>query len=91
MVFSQNDALGWKAYVDGVETAHVSVDGALLGVVVPPGRHTVEFKYLPGHFLAGVAVSSATVLVFAIIAVFVLVRGRRRRNEQHAGSSGGSS
>ncbi len=80
VVFSQNDALGWNVYIDGVATDHVSVDGALLGAIVPPGRHTVEFAYEPRHFAIGVAVSSATVVAVGIIVLLGLVRDRRRRD-----------
>jgi hypothetical protein len=78
VVFSQNDALGWNAYVDGVPTEHVSIDGALLGVFVPPGRHTVEFAYEPWHFPVGVAVSLSTALILVLAVLIGWVRTRRR-------------
>ena len=34
--------------VDGEPAPIVPVDGALIGVFVPPGQHTVTLDYLPG-------------------------------------------
>ena len=36
---------GFTAYVDGIETGIVKVDFGLSAVVVPEGRHDIEFKY----------------------------------------------
>ncbi len=75
-VFSHNRADGWTAEVDGRSTPIVAVDGALMGVFVPPGRHWVELRYLPRSFVAGAAVSGLA-FVAAVVAV-VPRRGRRR-------------
>jgi len=73
VVFSHNRADGWKAEVDGRSTRIVAVDGALMGVFVPPGQHSVELRYLPRSFVAGSAVSA-----MAVIVAVVAVRPRRR-------------
>jgi hypothetical protein len=36
---------GWSAYIDGVKTIIYPVDLAFRGVIVPPGRHAVQFTY----------------------------------------------
>jgi uncharacterized membrane protein YfhO len=38
---------GWRATVDGRETPIHEAYGALRGVVLPAGAHTVEFRYRP--------------------------------------------
>ncbi len=68
LVVSQNLADGWTARVDGRAEPVVAVDGALMGVFVPPGRHTVVLTYLPRSFEVGSAVSSGA-LVLAVLAV----------------------
>ena len=68
VVFSQNIAEGWRAKVDGRSSPIVRVDGALMGVFVPEGRHSVELRYLPRSFLAGGAVSGVALLA-AVVAV----------------------
>ena len=74
LVVSQNLADGWSAAVDGKPAPIVAVDGALMGVFVPPGRHTVTLNYLPRTFLAGSAVTGA-----ALVAAALTVVPRRRR------------
>ena len=77
LVVSQNLADGWRAEVDGRPAPIVAVDGALIGVFVPPGRHMVTLDYLPRTFVAGAGITGAA-LVGAGLAVGIPA-GRRRR------------
>jgi hypothetical protein len=47
LVVAQSWAPGWIATIDGAESPVVLANVAGLGVVVPPGRHTVELEYHP--------------------------------------------
>jgi hypothetical protein len=38
---------GWNAYVDGEKTSHFPVDFVLRAMMVPAGKHTIEFKFEP--------------------------------------------
>jgi hypothetical protein len=70
---------GWKATVDGEPADVERVDYLLRGVVVPPGRHEVEFFYEPASWRVGWLVSAVAVLgLLAATAVGV----RRRRGER---------
>ncbi len=73
LVLSDTYFPGWKASVDGAAVSILEVDGALRGVVVPPGRHTVEFQYRPLSVYAGAAMTLAGFLLALLAAV-----GRRR-------------
>ncbi len=44
---------GWKAYVDGQETAIYRADYTFRSIVVPAGSHTVVFSYEPLSFTIG--------------------------------------
>ena len=76
LVVSQNFADGWTAEVDGGPAAIVPVDGALMGVFVPPGQHTVTLDYLPRTFLAGGAVTGVALVAAALTVVMPAWRRR---------------
>ena len=60
---------GWKASVDGTETAVLAADVAGRAVQVPAGEHLVEMRYDPASFKLGAAVSAASAL--GVVSYFV--------------------
>jgi uncharacterized membrane protein YfhO len=60
---------GWEATVDGEPVDVERVDFLLRGVVVPEGRHTVEFRYRPASFTVGWVVSLLALVAIAAIAL----------------------
>jgi len=54
VVVAQSWAPGWRVAVDGETLPLVRTNIAGLGVVVPPGRHRVEFSYRPWWWRGGV-------------------------------------
>ncbi|MBM4245613.1 MAG: YfhO family protein [Deltaproteobacteria bacterium] len=73
LVVSRLDFPGWRATVDAKETAIVRVHGAMMGVVVPAGRHRVELTYRPSSLLIGALAS-----VVGLAALLARMRGLRR-------------
>jgi hypothetical protein len=55
----------WHARVDGASASIYVADGALRGVAIPPGEHTVEFQYTSAALPLGAAITGLTVLVVA--------------------------
>ncbi|MCU1230622.1 MAG: Bacterial rane protein YfhO [Acidobacteria bacterium] len=74
IVVSQTAWNGWRAYVDGRRIRYQLANHAFLGVHLPHGRHSVRLTYLPESFVAGRAISFATL---ACIVALVIVRRRR--------------
>jgi hypothetical protein len=70
LVLSDVYADGWKATVDGKEARIYRANGALRGVAVPAGEHTVQFTYAPAALKLGLAITGVTGL--GMIAVFAL-------------------
>ena len=50
LVFSDSWAPGWRADIDGTPVSVVRVNGALRGVMVPPGEHELTWTYTPRYF-----------------------------------------
>ena len=61
---------GWKAYIDGSETEIYKTNHILRSVLVPPGSHTVEFRFDPPGYQFGYAVTQSAwgVSIFLILA-----------------------
>lgn len=64
---------GWKSFIDGKETAHLQVDYVLRGLVIPSGKHVIEFRFEPGSYYMGnkVSLASSILLILAIIGYLV--------------------
>ena len=81
VVMSENDAPGWIAVVDGKETPIYDAYTVLRGVVVGPGRHTIETRYRPLSVFAGAATTLA-----ALLGALLLVIVPRFRRSPSSGS-----
>ncbi len=68
---------GWRAFVDGSETAVIRANGWMRAVRVPQGVHEVRFAYATRGFGTGLALSIAG-LVAALATGLPWLRGRRR-------------
>ena len=69
--------VGWKAYIDGKETPVYKTNFAFRSVVVPAGKHTVEFRYRSENFEMGKTVSLSLnigVLLLLALGIFIEVR-----------------
>ncbi|MFV5698033.1 YfhO family protein [Flavobacterium sp. ZT3R17] len=61
---------GWNAYIDGKLTPHIRTDYTLRALVVPAGKHAVEFKFEPQVIKTG-----STIALFSTIGMLLLLIG----------------
>ena len=66
--------LGWKAYIDGVETPHFRVNYVLRGLRLPPGEHIIEFKFHPQAFYTGEKISLASSVLLLIMLIMLSIK-----------------
>jgi hypothetical protein len=59
---------GWNAYIDGKPSPHFRTDYILRGMIIPEGKHTVEFRFEPKTFQTAEKIS----LIFSVL-VYVLL------------------
>jgi len=82
MYFSIPYEKGWSVYVDGKKAETFDVMSAMLGIELESGEHTIELKYIPEGFTAGVCATGGAVLLFVIFSVTdFYFRRKRRKNE----------
>ncbi len=61
---------GWNAYVDGKLTDHFPVNYVLRAMIVPAGKHTIEFKFEPQVVQTG-----SMITLFSFVGMLFLLIG----------------
>ncbi|MES2779836.1 MAG: hypothetical protein V4651_08035 [Bacteroidota bacterium] len=75
---------GWNAYVDGKLTSHFRCDYVLRGMVVPTGKHTIDFKFEPSVVATGEKISliSSILLYGGIVVIGGLGLVKRKKEDE---------
>ncbi len=60
---------GWRATIGPRRLPVLRVDHALMGVVVPPGEHDIEFTFAPRWFYPGAVISLLSSLLVGLVAM----------------------
>lgn len=65
---------GWNAYIDGELMPHFRANYTLRAMMIPSGKHKVEFKFLPESYYIGEKI--ALVGSILLILAFLVIMGR---------------
>ncbi len=68
--FSVPNDNGWTAYVNNQKTPIYTVNGGMMGIVVPRGESNIEFKFFPPGLDVGTYISVlslTTILIYAFV------------------------
>jgi uncharacterized membrane protein YfhO len=80
LVFSTNYMpTGWKALIDGAETKIIKTNHTFMGIVVPKGKHKIEFVYAPSNFFIGKYLS--LVLNILLLGGLAMITIKRRKEK----------
>jgi len=84
MVVSEIYYPEWQAYVDGVKVDIVKTNFLLRGVVIPAGKHTVEFTFESPSFEQGRMISMGANGIILLLGALGIAIGYRRREQEQA-------
>ncbi|HTA61675.1 MAG TPA: YfhO family protein, partial [Bacteroidia bacterium] len=69
---------GWVATIDGKETEIMNADYVLRAMVIPEGKHTVEFNFKPAVYVVGEKISMTGSILVLLISFGGLFYGYRK-------------
>jgi uncharacterized membrane protein YfhO len=71
---------GWNAYINGEKSPHFRVNYILRAMVIPAGKHTVEFRFEPKSYRVGNKISLASSLLLILaVAGYAFSEFRKRK------------
>lgn len=85
LVLNDTSYPGWTVDIDGRSADWIDANYLFRGVLLPPGKHAVRFRYRPKSFYGGATLSGFTL---AGLLAFGFLRPRRRKQHENNRASG---
>ena len=80
LFFSNTYHPGWKATIDGNETETHLANHGYIGIIVPKGKHIVEFRYAPESFFLSKNIAlilSSLVMLGLLVTIFIEIKKKK--------------
>ena len=63
---------GWNAFIDGQSVSHFRTNYVLRAMVIPAGKHNIEFKFKPKSYSLGnkISLAGSSILIILLILLF---------------------
>jgi hypothetical protein len=72
----------WQAYIDGQAVPHFRANYILRAMVVPAGKHKIEFRFVPKTYQMGETIALiSSILLFGGVAMAFFLESRRKREK----------
>lgn len=82
VIFSEIYYKDWKAFIDGKPASYFKANYVLRGMVVPAGKHIIEFKFEPASYFTGKKVTNiASWLLTLLLIGTILAESRKSKNK----------
>lgn len=62
---------GWKAYINGKETEILTLNGGMMGIIVPEGNTDIEFTFTTPGLMTGIYISLFTLFSLMILSIII--------------------
>ncbi|MCX6291997.1 MAG: YfhO family protein [Bacteroidetes bacterium] len=72
---------GWNAYLDGAKVPYVRTNYVLRGMVVPEGKHKIDFKFEPEYYFKTLSISTAGSVLATLIILGYFVYSFRKKSD----------
>lgn len=83
-IYYKPENQAWQAYVDDKKVDHFRVNYLLRAMKIPPGQHTITFRFEPRTYIAGEKIDlTASIILVIGIGLIIFFTNRSSRKKQN--------
>ena len=78
-MISQNYYHHWQISLDGENGKIIRTNMAFMGTVVPAGRHTVSFSFVPKSTIKAMWIQLVVIIALLLSGLFILLKSKQEK------------